>query len=60
MVSMMHSQISRAISSAIAESVIPEIQNILSSMSSSGNRSTESRLSPDRQEIRADTNGFKA
>ena len=41
MMSMMHSQINRAISTAIAERVIPEIQNIVGSMSSSGNRDTE-------------------
>ena len=34
MMSMMHSQINRAINNAIAEKVIPEIQNIVSSMSS--------------------------
>ena len=51
MVSMMNSQVNRAISSALAEIVIPEIQNILSSMSSSGNRDTESGSSPDSQEI---------
>ena len=32
MMSMMHNQINRAISAAIAERVIPEIQNILGSM----------------------------
>ena len=36
MMSMMHSQINRAISNAISKRVIPEIQNIVSSMSSSG------------------------
>ena len=41
MMSMMHNQIHRAISTAIAERVIPEIQNIVSSMSSSGNGDTE-------------------
>ena len=41
MMSMMHNQIHRAFSTAIAERVIPEIQNIVSSMSSSGNRDTE-------------------
>ena len=41
MMSMVHNQINRAISSAISERVIPEIQNIVSSMSSSGNRDTE-------------------
>ena len=41
MMSMVHNQINRAISTAISERVIPEIQNIVSSMSSSGNRDTE-------------------
>ena len=58
MVSMMHSQINRAIPSA--ERVIPEVQSIVSSMSSSGNRDTESGLSPDSHEVREDTNGFKS
>ena len=40
-----HSQIIRARKSAIAERVIPEFQNNVSSMSSSGNRNTESGLS---------------
>ena len=52
MMSIMHTQINRAITSAIAERVIPEIQNIVNSMSSSGNRDTESGLSPDSQEVR--------
>ena len=34
MIAMMHSQINRAISSAISDRVIPEIKNIMSSMSS--------------------------
>ena len=38
MMSMIHTQINRALTSAIAERVIPEIQNIVSFMSSSGNR----------------------
>ena len=37
MISLLHSQINRAISTAITERVIPEIQNIVSSTSSSGN-----------------------
>ena len=36
MMSMMHNQTNRAISTAIAERVIPEIQNMVSSMSSWG------------------------
>ena len=36
MMSMVHSQINRAINTAISERVIPEIQNIVSSVSSSG------------------------
>ena len=60
MVSMMHSQINRAISNAIAERVIPEIQNIVSSMSSSGNRDTEVSVSPNSQENRECSSGFKS
>ena len=45
MMFMIHNQISRAISTAISERVIPEIQNIVSSMSSSGNRDTEATSS---------------
>ena len=60
MMSLMHSQINRAISSAKTERVIPEIQNIVSSTSSSRNRDAESGLflSPNSQETREDTNGF--
>ena len=43
MMSMMHSQINRAISSTISERVFPDVQNIMRSMSS-GNRDTESRF----------------
>ena len=60
MMFLMHSQINRAITSTITGRVIPEIQNIVSSMSSSGNKDSESGLSPDNQEIREDTNGFKS
>ena len=60
MMSMMHSQINRAISNAIAERVIPEIQNIVSSMSSSGNRDTETSISPNSQENRECSSGFKS
>ena len=49
---MMHSQINRAISSASFDRVIPEIKNIMSSMSSSENRDTETSSSPDSQENR--------
>ena len=56
MMSMMHTQIN----TAIVVRVIQEIQNIVSSMSSSGNRDTESGLSPDSQEVREDTNGFES
>ena len=62
MMSMMHSQINRAISNAITERVIPEIQNIVSSMSSSGNRdteATEASVSPNSQENREYPSGFK-
>ena len=60
MMSMMHSQINRAINNAIAEKVIPEIQNIVSSMSSSGNRDTEASVSPNSQENRECSSGFKS
>ena len=59
MMSMVHSQINRAISNAISERVIPEIQNIVSSMSSSGNRDTEASVSPNSQENRECSSGFK-
>ena len=59
MMSMMHNQINRGISTAIAERVIPEIQNIVSSMSSSGNRDTEASMSPNSQEDRGNTSGLK-
>ena len=60
MMSMMHSQINRAISNAIAERVIPEIQNIVSSMSSSGNRDTEASALPNSQENRECSSRFKS
>ena len=60
MVTMMHSQINRAINNAISERVIPEIQNIVSSMSSSGNRDTETSMSPHSQENRENPSGFKS
>ena len=53
MMSMTHSQI-RATSTAKAERGIPEIQNIVSSMSSSGNRDTEVSSSPTER-----NNGFE-
>ena len=59
MMTMVHNQINRAISTAISERVIPEIQNIVSSMSSSGNRDTEASLSPNSQEIRENSSGLK-
>ena len=60
MMSMMHSQINRAISNAITERVIPEIQNIVSSLSSSGNRDTEASAYPNSQENRECSSGFKS
>ena len=59
MMSMVHNQISRAISTAISVRVIPEIQNIVSSMSSSGNRDTEASMSPNSQENKENTSGLK-
>ena len=58
MMSMVHSQINRAINNAISERVIPEIQNIVSSMSSTGNRDTEASVSPKSQENRECSSGF--
>ena len=58
MMTMVHNQINRAISTAISERVIPEIQNIVSSMSSSGNRDTEASLSPNSQENRENSSGL--
>ena len=57
MMSMMHSQINRAITTAIAERVIPEIQNIANSMSSTGHRDTEASSSPRSQENRESASG---
>ena len=59
MMSMMHNQINGAITAAIAERVIPEVQKIVRTMSTSGNRDTESGLYLDSQEVRNDTIGFK-
>ena len=42
------------------EKVIPEIQNIVSSMSSSGNRDTEASVSRNSQENRICSSGFKS
>ena len=60
MMSMVHSQINRAINTAISERVIPEIQNIVSSMSSSGNRDTEASMSPCSQQNRENPSGLKS
>ena len=59
MMSMMHSQINRAISAAIAERVVHEIQNTVSSLSFSGNRDTEASVSPNSQETRECSSGSK-
>ena len=59
MMSMMHSQINRVITTAIAERVIPEIQNIANLMSSTGHRDTEASLSPSNQENRESASGPK-
>ena len=59
MMSMVHNQINRTITTAISERVIPEIQNIVSSMSSSGNRDTEASMSPSSQENRENSSGLK-
>ena len=57
--SRMLSQINRAISTAITERIVPEIQNIDSSMSSSGNRDIEASMSPNSQEDRENTSRLK-
>ena len=59
MMAMMHSQTNRAISSTISDRVISEIKNIMSSMSSSGNRDTEASSSPNSQENRENNIGLK-
>ena len=59
MMSMMHNQINRAITTAIPERVIPEIQNIANSMSSTGHRDTEASSSPSSQENRENASGPK-
>ena len=59
MMTMVHNQINRAISTAISERVIPEIQHIVSSMSSSGNSDNEASLSPNSQENRENSSGLK-
>ena len=56
---MMHRQINRAINTAIAERVIPDIQNMVSSMSSLGNRDTEASLSTNSYENTERNSGFK-
>ena len=58
LMSMMQSQINRAIHSAISDRVIPEIQNIMGSLSS-GQRDTESGTSVDNQNSSEDTVGLK-
>ena len=59
MMSMMHNQINRAVTTAINERVIPEIQNIASSMSSAGHRDTEASSSPNSQENKESVSGPK-
>ena len=59
MMSIMHSQINRAMITAIAERVIPEIQNISNSMSSTGLRDTEASMSPNSQENRKNASAPK-
>ena len=55
---MMHSQINMAISSAISDRVLPEILNIVGSLSSE-QRDTESGTSTNNQETSEETNGLK-
>ena len=58
MMSMVHSQINRAINTAIDERVVPEIQNMVSLMSSLGNRDMEASLPPNSQEDTERNSGF--
>ena len=58
LLSMMHSQINRAISSAISDRVVPEIEKITSSLLS-GQRDTESGVSVKNQESSEETNRLK-
>ena len=60
MMAMMHSQINRAINSAMVERVIPEIQNMVSSLSCSGNRDTEASWSPNSRKNTETNSGFKS
>ena len=59
MMSMIYNQINRAITTAIAERVVPEFQSIVNSMSSTGHRDTEACMSPNGQENRENTPGPK-
>ena len=59
MMSLMHIQINRAFSTAITERLNPEIQNIVSSISSSGNRDTDTGSSLNSQEDAETNNGFR-
>ena len=58
LISMMHSQINRAISSAISHGVIPGIQNMMGSLSS-GHRHTESGTSANNQAKSEEMSGLK-
>ena len=60
MMSMVYNQINRAIRTATSERVILEIQNIVSSISSSGNRDTEASVSPSSHENRENPSGLKS
>ena len=60
MMSIVHNQLNRSINTAISERVIPEIQNFVSSMSSSGNRDPEASMSPSSQENRKNRPGLKS
>ena len=58
LMSVIESQINRAINSAINDRWIPEIQNIMGSLSS-GHRDTESEMSGNDQENNEQANGLK-
>ena len=59
MMSMMHSQTNRDITTAIAERGTPEIQSNANSLSSTGHRDTEASMSPNSQENREIESGPK-
>ena len=59
MMSVMYSQINKAMTTAIPERVIPAIESIANSMSSTGHRETQASMSPNSQENRENASGPK-